>query len=185
MKVTKGIPRVWGTPKSQGTRELEDTSLGDRESPQNFGGPQTLKEPTNLGAPLPPPTFPLFPGHGGDAHEGVALVLLGGECWGRGFGCCRPPGVAVGHSGPLLPLSCRCCHLLPDLGPCSPTLARGLTPLLHCIFAPFSCITFFAPSSCATFFARAFAPPPFILLLHHVLAPIFALPLIIPFIIMG
>lgn len=154
--MTKGIPRVWGTPKSQGTHELEDTSLGDRESPKNFGGPQTLKEPTNLGAPLPPPTLPLFPGHGGDAHEGVALVLLGGECWGRGLGCCRPPGVAVGHSGPLLPLSCRCCHLLPDLGPCSPTL-------LHVASPPF-CIAFLHP-----FLASPFSHPPLAPHFLHVL----------------
>lgn len=175
----QGDPKGFGGPQNlKGLMNLRTPLYnGDRESPKDFGGTSDPQGTHEFGgtAPCkgPPLTLPLFPSHVGDAHQGVALVLLGGECWGRGLRCCRPPGVAVGHSGPLLPLSCRCCHLLPDLGPCSPTpmhsLARGLTPpFLHCIFAPFSCIIFFAPSSCAAFFARAFAPPPCTLLLHHV-----------------
>lgn len=153
---------------------------GDRESPKDFGGTSDPHGTHKFGgtAPCkgPPLTLPLFPSHGGDAHEGVALVLLGGECWGRGLGCCRPPGVAVGHSGPLLPLSCRCCHLLPDLGPCSPTpmhsLARGLTPpfalhfctlFLHHLFRTLLlrrifCACFCSPSLHPPFASRLIIP---------------------------
>lgn len=173
----QGDPKGFGGPQNlKGLMNLRTPLYnGDRESPKDFGGTSDPQGTHEFGgtAPCKGPllTLPLFPSHGGDAHEGVALVLLGGECWGRGLRCCRPPGVAVGHSCPLLPLSCRCCHLLPDLGPCSPTpmhaLARGLTP-------PF-CIAFLHPFLASSFSHPPLAPHFLRVLLLPLLAPSFCI----------
>lgn len=78
--------------------------------------------------------------------------------------------------GTRVPLSCRCCHLLPDLGPCSPTpmhaLARGLTPpfalhfctlFLHHLFRTLLlrrifCACFCSPSLHPPFASRLIIP---------------------------